>query len=122
TAVSKQISLPKSYDEEILEKTMNCIHTHISNPNLSIDDISEYVCVSKIQLYRKIKAITGLTPADIVKTTRLQVAEEMVVSQKYTITEICFYVGFSDPKYFSKCFKEQYGVSPSEYVKKKTSI
>ena len=122
TAVSKQIPLPKSYEEEILEKTMNCIHTHISNSNLSIDDISEYVCVSKIQLYRKIKAITGLTPADIVKTTRLQVAEEMLVSQKYTITEICFYVGFSDPKYFSKCFKEQYGVSPSEYVKKKTSI
>lgn len=114
-----QPMLPKSHDEELLEKTMVYIHEHISNPNLSIEDISNHLCITKIQLYRKIKSLTGLTPIDILKTTRLKVAEEMLLQNKYSISEICFHVGFTEPKYFSKCFKEQYSVSPSDFLKNK---
>lgn len=110
--------LPKSHDEEMLEKTMTYIYEHISDVNLNVEHLSNNANYSKIQFYRKIKSITGLTPIDVIRTTRLQKATEFLVAGKYSVTDICYLVGFSDPRYFSKCFKEQYDCSPTEYQKK----
>jgi ligand-binding sensor domain-containing protein/AraC-like DNA-binding protein len=109
--------LPKSHDEELLEKTISFIHKHIDDVQLNVEMLSENANYSKIQFYRKIKALTELTPIDVIKTIRLQKAEEMLKTNKYTIAEVCYKVGFSDPKYFSKCFKEYYKQSPSDFCK-----
>jgi len=113
---SNDSEMPKSHDEELLEKTISFIHKHIDNVHLNVEMLSENANYSKIQFYRKIKALTELTPNDVIKTIRLQKAEEMLKTSKYSIAEVCYKVGFSDPKYFSKCFKEYYKKSPSDYV------
>ena len=110
--------LPKSHDEELLEKTIAFIHEHIDDESLSVEQLGILSNYSKIQFYRKIKALTGLTPIDVIRTTRLKKAEELLVTGKYSIADICFKVGFTDPRYFSKCFKEQYDCSPTEYLRK----
>ncbi|HON52464.1 MAG TPA: helix-turn-helix domain-containing protein, partial [Bacteroidales bacterium] len=109
---------PKSVDEELLEKTIAFIHQNIDDSELDIEKISNYTNYSKTQFYRKIKAITGLTPIDVIRTTRLKVAEQLLKSGKYSVADVCYHVGFSDPKYFRKCFKEIYNLSPSDYMKK----
>lgn len=115
--IQENISQFQSHEEEFVEKTMAYIYEHIAKESLSVEELSEHANYSKIQFYRKIKKITGLTPNDVIKTTRLKMAEELLSSRNYSIAEVCYKVGFSDPRYFSRCFKDQYSLAPSEYIK-----
>ena len=73
--------------------------------------------MSRVQLFRKFKAITGCSPSEYIKAVRLQHAADILASGKYNIADVAYNVGFSDPKYFSNCFSEKYGMTPSQYVK-----
>ncbi|RNL52186.1 two-component regulator propeller domain-containing protein [Pedobacter jejuensis] len=112
---------PVTPDEKLLKKLLEYIEDNLSDPDLSVDDISEHIFVSKTQLYRKTKALTGLTTVDLIRQMRLKRAKKLLEDKNFNINEITYMVGFTDANYFRKCFKNELGVSPSEYVRQKTS-
>ena len=86
--------------------------------NFSIDTLAEVMNMSRSNFYRKIKSISGMSPNDYLKTIRLKKAAELLLSQEYRINEVYEQAGFSSSSYFAKCFKEQFGMLPREFVQK----
>ena len=86
----------------------------MSNPNLKMDDLGDTMGLSRVQLYRKVKAITGLTPVELLRQMRLQQGYVLLATTGKTVQEIAYEVGFGTPAYFSKCFRQQYGKYPME--------
>lgn len=86
----------------------------MGNPNLKMDDLGESMGLSRVQLYRKVKAITGLTPVELLRKMRLQQGYVLLCTTTKTVQEIAYEVGFGTPGYFSKCFKQQYGKYPMD--------
>lgn len=105
-----------SVDEEFLHSVLRSIETNMSNPDYRVLDLSRDVAMSRMHLYRKIKAITGQTVVEFIRTIRLKRAAQLILQNQSTIAEITYQVGFSDLQYFRKCFKKVFGCSPSEYV------
>ncbi|MDH3268751.1 MAG: helix-turn-helix domain-containing protein, partial [Ignavibacteria bacterium] len=101
-------------DEKFINKVMNVIEAHLSEEEFSIEEISEEVGMSRTQIYRKLKALTGNSPSVFLRTVRLNKAKDMIQSKEFSISEISYKVGFSSPAYFSRCFKDKFGYPPSE--------
>ncbi len=104
-----------SVDEKILKKAMDYILTNISDPGISVNKISEHVGLSRVHFYRKIKAITNQTAVEFIRGVRLKRAATLLRQDKISVKEVRNLVGIEDADYFRKCFKEQFGVTPSEY-------
>ena len=114
-------SLPiSSMDEAFLNKAMEIVESNLSNPDFSANSFAEEMCMSRVHLYRKLKALTNQSVSDFVRTMRLKLAANLIGENKLTIKEAAYAVGFNNPKYFSKCFKHQFGVNPSDYEIEKT--
>ncbi len=107
----------RSQDMIFAEQLNDAIREKMSNPNLKIDELGEQMGLGRVQLYRKVKAITGQSPVELLRQMRLQRAYALLTSTTKTISEIAFEVGFNTPGYFSKCFKEQYGKLPMDLRK-----
>ena len=105
---------PRSQDMIFAEQLNEAIRKHMSNPNLKMDDLGEEMGLGRVQLYRKVKAVTGQSPVELLRQMRLQRAYFLLGSTTKTVAEIAFEVGFNTPGYFSKCFKEQYGKLPMD--------
>ena len=105
---------PKSQDMLFAEQLNEAIRKNMSNPNLKMDDLGEEMGLSRVQLYRKVKAITGQTPVELLRQMRLQQAYALLTSTTKTVGEIAYEVGFGTPGYFSNCFKKQFGKYPTE--------
>ena len=101
-------------DKEFLNKVMNVLNAELANSEFSVDDLCRRLGVSRTVLYNKIKTLTGQSPNDFIKVVRLNKAKEILETRKYMISEVADMVGFSDPKYFSVCYKKQFGISPSK--------
>ncbi|CAM3578094.1 hybrid sensor histidine kinase/response regulator transcription factor [Zobellia roscoffensis] len=106
-----------SMDEELLLKLNKYIEDHIQDYDLTLESMASEIGVSRAQMFRKMKALTGLTPNNFIKSIRLKYAVELLESNKFQISEIAYLCGFKEPSYFSRCFKEAYGCSPKEYGK-----
>lgn len=106
-------------DKEFVDKFKSLIEAQINNTELNVEDIGKQMGLSRVQLYRKIKSLTNYAPNELLRITRLKKASALLASTELTIAEICYEVGFTSPSYFSKCYKEQYGESPSDFLKKK---
>jgi signal transduction histidine kinase/DNA-binding response OmpR family regulator/ligand-binding sensor domain-containing protein len=106
-------------DDKFLQKTYKYIEDNISEPNLDLDRLSKEIGVSKGHLNRKIKALTTLTPARLILKQRFKRAEKLIDKGEKSITELAYGCGFSDVFYFSRCFKQEYKQSPSDYIKSK---
>lgn len=104
----------KSQDSIFAETLNEAIRKNMSNPNLKMDDLGDCVGLGRVQLYRKVKAITGQTPVELLRQMRLQQGYTLLQTTTKTINEIAYEVGFNTPSYFSKCFREQYGKYPTE--------
>ncbi len=105
-----------SADENFLKNAMDVIEKHIENPDFSINQFAYELAVSRPLLFRKIKAITNLTPNNFIKTIRLKRAAQILGQKKLNVAEIAYKVGFKNPRYFSKCFQKQFAQTPSEYM------
>jgi len=114
----KSADKPKlsAIDEKFIEKIFTVINEHLSEEEFSIEDIAMEIGMSRAQIYRKIKALTGKSPSLYLRSVRLSKAKEMIKEGKGTISEISFWVGFSSPAYFSRCYKEEYGYPPSDQI------
>lgn len=106
----KETSMPQN---EFLERFNKCIDERLSNSDLSVEDIGHELCLSRVQLYRKVKAMTGKTPVEIIREERLKRARILVEDASISVSEIAYRVGFSSPSYFTKCYKDYYGKAPS---------
>ncbi|MFR9651518.1 MAG: response regulator [Rikenellaceae bacterium] len=103
-------------DKEFISRLESIIEQNLSNPNFSIEEIEPLLDYSRMQLYRKLKSITGLSIVEFVRNYRLSRAVELMHTTQLQISEILYDVGFTTPSYFSKCFKARYGVTPKEFL------
>lgn len=104
-----------SPDEDFLKEVIACIEKNIDNSEYTIDSLSADVVMSRMSLYRKMKSLTGQTPADFIRTVRLKTAAKLLKEEKCTVSEACYRTGFASPQNFAKHFKEMFGVLPSQY-------
>ncbi|HYX05216.1 MAG TPA: hybrid sensor histidine kinase/response regulator transcription factor, partial [Bacteroidales bacterium] len=105
-------------DKEFLEKLDNVIEKYIENESLNISQIASELNMSHSTLYRKIKALTDLTANEYIRKVRIRVAEQLLITNQYNISEIMYKIGINSSSYFRKCFKDEYGMNPSEYLHK----
>jgi signal transduction histidine kinase/DNA-binding response OmpR family regulator len=105
----------QSMEEAFLLRVVNIIKKHLLDENFSVDLLAREAGMSRSQLHRKLVALTDLSATDFIRSYRLNLAREMIESHTGTISEIAYEVGFNSPSYFSKAFKEKFGVSPSEF-------
>ncbi|HPF51318.1 MAG TPA: two-component regulator propeller domain-containing protein [Draconibacterium sp.] len=109
-----------SPDERFLQKVIDVIEENIADSELDIENFSLKVGVSRMQLYRKLHALTNMTVKEFIRHIRLKRATQLLEQQKLNISEIAYSVGFKDLSHFRKCFKREYGMSASEYLSRKT--
>ncbi|AWX44370.1 Histidine kinase [Flagellimonas maritima] len=116
----KDISID-SYDERFLESLQNVMDTQLVASNFNTEAFAKALGMSRMQLHRKLKALTGQTTTEFIRSQRLKLAASLLKKNDVNISEIGYQVGFNDHSYFTKCFRESYGTSPTEFSKKKTS-
>lgn len=104
-----------SADQVFLNKTISFIEAHFENEKFSVDMLAEELNMSLSQLNRKLNALINQPPGQLIRSLRLQRAADLLMKKAGTVAEICYKVGFNDQSYFSRSFKKQFGVSPSEY-------
>ncbi|MDY7396890.1 response regulator [Aureibaculum sp. 2210JD6-5] len=112
---------PTSVDEEFIKKIIKIIEENFSDPQFSVKHLTEKLNLSQDQVYRKIKGLTGLSINHFIRLVRLKKAASLLKTCNHTISEVLFMVGFNNPSYFTKCFKDEFGVLPSDFAKIKTS-
>lgn len=118
----KEQTKASSLDKEFIEKVLKYIHNNMSDSDLSVELLASEVCLSRSQLYRKIKSLTGQTVNVFLRQVRLKRAKQLLENDpKSIISEVCYKVGFSSPSYFTKCFKSYYGFLPTEVDINETS-
>ena len=110
----EEISTP---DKEFVSKIRSEIHRNISNNDFGVEQLGAAVDLSRVQLYRKVKALTGLSPVELIRATRVNRARKLIEGGATSVSEVAYQVGFTSPSYFTKCFKDQFGVSPMELLK-----
>ena len=104
-----------SLDEKLIDNAVKYIELNIANTDLSVEKLSHELGMSRVHLYKRLLAITGKTPIEFIRIIRLKRAAQLLRESQQNIAEISFQVGFNNPKYFSKYFKEEFGVLPSTY-------
>lgn len=121
---SAQISLKPSdiqgvsLEDRFIKKVLESIEKNLANASFGVEPLAEAVAMSSVQLYRKMKAITGKTPNEVIREVRLERAASMLQQNIGNVAEIAYHVGFTNLSYFSKCFKEKFSETPSDYSKK----
>lgn len=104
----------QSNDDLFLEKVLEKLETRISDGNLSFDQFASEMNVSKASLYRKLKSVAGLSPCEFIRSVRIKRSAQLLAKHS-NISEVAFAVGFNDSKYFSRCFKSEFGITPTRY-------
>lgn len=107
-----------SLDEKLVQKALECVERNMDNPEYSVEDLSSDVGMHRMNLYRKLQSITGQTPTEFIRSIRLKRAAQLLVKGQLSVSEVADRVGFNTPKYFTKYFKEMFGVTPSQYTDK----
>ena len=106
-------------DKDFVEKFKTLIEAKMGDSNLNVEDLGKDMGLSRVQLYRKIKSLTNYSPNELLRIARLKKAASLLASSDMTVAEIGYEVGFSSPSYFTKCYKEQFGESPTDLLKRK---
>ncbi|MDE6466699.1 MAG: helix-turn-helix transcriptional regulator, partial [Duncaniella sp.] len=88
---------------------------NMKRTDLSVEELSSYLGMSRVDLYKKLKAVTGKTPIEFIRLIRLKRAAQLLRESQLNVSEVAYQVGFNSPKYFARYFKEEYNILPSEY-------
>ena len=100
-----------------LSRFRKAVEARLSDSDLSVDDLAADMSLSRVQLYRKVKAISGSSPVELLRTARLNRAYQLLLTTDKSVSEVAYAVGFTAPSYFTKCFKEEYGMVPGDVRK-----
>jgi AraC-like DNA-binding protein len=106
-----------SLDDRTLKKIVVIIDAHLGDSLFGVDKLASEMGMSRTNLHRKIKKITGLPPSELIRSIRMKKAASLLLNHENTVSQIAFIVGFEDQSYFSKSFKKQFGLPPKEYIK-----
>lgn len=106
-------------DKDFVERFKELIEAKMSDSGLNVEDLGKDMGLSRVQLYRKIKSLTNYSPNELLRIARLKKASSLLASSDMTIAEVGYEVGFSSPSYFAKCYKEEFGESPTDFLKRK---
>ena len=106
-----------SLDEEFLQKAINTVEEHMSDTEFSVDSFNKKIGMSRSRMHRKIKALTAQSTSEFIRTIRLKRAASLLEKSQMPVEEIAYTVGFNSTAYFTKCFKIQFGKTPSDYMK-----
>lgn len=106
-------------DKDFVERFKALIEAKMGDSSLNVEDLGKDMGLSRVQLYRKIKSLTNYSPNELLRIARLKKAASLLASSDMTVAEIGYEVGFSSPSYFTKCYKEQFGESPTDFLKRK---
>ena len=101
-------------DSRFLARFKEVVEARMSDSEVSVEDLAADMNLSRVQLYRKVKAITDSSPVELLRTARLKRAYQLLVTTDKNISEVAYDVGFTAPSYFTKCFKDEFGISPSD--------
>jgi AraC-like DNA-binding protein len=110
-----------SADDRFLEKMVQIIDKHLDNPELDVALLSREAGLSSNNLYRKIKSLTQLSIPEFIRQRRIKISAVLLGKHNHFVQEVCYMVGFNSPSYFSRCFREQFGCSPKEYIDNPTT-
>ena len=102
-------------DSQMMQQLMTFLGDHIGDSNLKVEDLAVAVNHGRSVFYGKIKTITGMSPSDFLRHVRMQHAEKLLTESSLSLAEVAYAVGFADPKYFSRCFKKETGMTPTDY-------
>jgi AraC-like DNA-binding protein len=120
-AASPKPEIVKTEEQWFMDKVREYIEQNIGNSNANIDDMATAAATSRSTLNRRLNSIIGITAAQLLIDARMQHATRLIVSERnehnsISVSDIAFRCGYTDPKYFSRCFKQKYGVAPSDYL------
>jgi YesN/AraC family two-component response regulator len=104
-------------DEKFLHTIYDLLKSNLDKSDFNINELAEVLNMSRTLVYKKVKMLTGLSPVEYIRSLRMQEAAKLLRTQQYKIFEVVYMVGFSDLKYFRKCFAKEFGVSPSDYIR-----
>lgn len=110
-----------SHDDKLLKKIHRFVEENMNDPKLNVEYLGQEVGLSRVHLYRKMKALTGLAPADFIRSFRLRQAAQLLSSGRYKVAEVAYHVGYQDVNYFSKSFRKEHGRSPTEWMSEQES-
>lgn len=104
-----------SLDESLIRKAIECVESNISDPDFSVENLSRELGMSRVHLYKKLLALTGKSPLEFIRSIRLQRAAQLLGKSQLSVSEVAYQVGFNNPKYFARYFKEEFNMLPSAY-------
>lgn len=116
-STGERLPLSKSIDKKFVNDFAGIVEQNLANDKFNVDDICKIIGISRVQLYRKVKALLGCSITDYILNRRLKKAKYLLNNENHTISEITYMIGFSNPNYFATVFKAKYGVTPSEFKK-----
>jgi DNA-binding response OmpR family regulator len=109
-------NVESSMDDKFLQKIKTIVEENLSEFSFTVEQLANEMTLSRTQLLRKLKALTGLSPNEFIKELRLKKAADMISNRIDTVTQIGYSVGFNDQSYFTKCFKKRFGITPTSYL------
>ena len=110
-----------SLDQQFVNQATAYVETHLADDDLSVETLSEALGMSRVHLYKRLLSLTGTTPSEFIRPIRLRRGEQLLRQSQLSVSEIAYKVGFNHPRYFTKYFKEMYGMMPSQYKDEKGS-
>lgn len=113
--VENHLEIPER-DNQFLKQVEELLEQHLTNPDFSVDDFAAMTNTGRTLFFKKVKFLTGYSPNELIRVRRMIKAAELLKTFKYNVSEVSYMVGINDPFYFSKCFKSQFGCSPSHYI------
>ena len=115
-AEAKDVTISPA-DEEFLNKALRFVEKNMDNSEYSVDELSDDMAMSRATLFRKMRSVIGMSPTDFIRNTRLKRAAQLITEGRLSVTEIAYSVGYSSPGHFTKSFKKEFGVLPTQYHK-----
>ena len=106
-------------DQDLLQRAIEAVEKHMDDSGFDVNALAKEVGISRPVLYRKLPAITDYTPNEFIRILRLKRAAQILEQTDMPVADVCYQTGFKTPKYFSKCFREFFGILPSEYGRRK---
>ena len=117
TSQPSMVQEGNAMDEKFLHSIYDLLKANLTKTDFNINELADVLNMSRSLVYKKVKMLTGLSPVEYVRSLRMQEAAKLLRTHQYKIFEVVYMVGFSDLKYFRKCFAREFGVSPSDYMK-----
>ncbi|MEG1585254.1 MAG: two-component regulator propeller domain-containing protein [Bacteroidales bacterium] len=117
-------SVPKvvSQDDIFIENLIHTLEENMENSELTVDDLVSMAGLSRSVFFKKLKSLTGLAPIEFIREMRIKRAAQLIETRQYNISQVAYMVGMNDPRYFSRCFKQKYGMTPTEYKEQAAEV